>query len=71
MMRDFSPSAPRAPKGQAVSSRVYQDDLQDLLDDPLTHVIMKHDGVSREALLELIAQQQERLRQRSAAMRRQ
>lgn len=35
--------------------------LDDLMDDPLTHVIMRHDGVSRESLMALIQDQRQAL----------
>lgn len=56
-------------KTNAPANRVFNEDLrrekrkdwqeetslQDLLDDPVTHVIMRHDGVTREDILALVA----------------
>jgi hypothetical protein len=48
-------------KGWMMAKNFREPSLDDLLDDPLTAVIMARDGVSRTALLDLLERVAERL----------
>ncbi len=57
----------RSSRREAFAEAGIEPTLNDLLGDPLTHLLMERDGVSDSSLRQLIRMTKERLRERYAA----